>query len=78
MSRKKRKKDWASETDKLYDFLIELDITEDKVTRFSEYHIRIFGRRKVDVWAGSKKYYVLGSIGAKTYESLQELKEFII
>lgn len=58
MSRKKRKKDWASETDKLYDFLIELDITEDKVTRFSEYHIRIFGRRKVEDMTKFRKLLV--------------------
>ena len=80
MSWKKRKpkKDWKGENDKLFDFLIDLELEEHQVHQFSEYHVRIFGRRKVDVWSASKKFYVLGSPSSKTYESLEELKEYIL
>ena len=76
--KRKPKKDWVGEKDKLFDFLIDLDFEENKVVQYSEYHTRIFGRKVVDVWAGSKKYFVRGSIGSKEYESLEELKEYLV
>lgn len=75
---KKKFKDWAGEKDKLFDFLVDLDLEEHQVVQYSEYHTRIFGRRVVDVWAGSKKYFIRGTNSSKTYTDLEELKEFIV
>ena len=77
MARKKFK-DWKGATSELLDFLIDCELEEHQVIQYSEYHVRVFGRRKVDIWCGSKKYYVLGSPSSKTYNSLEELKEYIL
>lgn len=77
-NKRKPKKDWKGETDKLFNFLIDLDLLENQVIQFSEYHIRVLGKRKIDIWCASKKYYILGSSSSKTYELLEELKEYIV
>lgn len=74
MKKEKKQKLWKEETDKLMEFLYENEL-ESKFKQFSPYHIRILD--KIDVWSGSKKYYVRGSSGSRSYNDIQELKEII-
>lgn len=76
--KRKNPKDWKGEEDRLYNFLMDIEIKEEQVKKYTQYHIRIFGRRIVDVWAGSKKYFVRGSSGSRQYNNPEELKEFIV
>lgn len=75
---KKKKKDWDGEEEKLSDFLECIGIEDTQVKKYSPYHIRVLGKRTVDIWCGSKKYYVLGSASSKEYKTLFELEEYLV
>lgn len=74
MKKKKQQKPWKEETEKLMNFIYENELEND-FQQFSPYHFRILGN--LDVWAGSKKYYVHNSGGSCFYENVDELKEVI-
>jgi len=50
-----------------------------RIEQYSKYHFRIFTKSKdtVDVWPVRKKYYGRGMNGSKTYDSIDEIIEFL-
>lgn len=72
--KKRKPKPWKEESEKLMNFLCENDL-EKEVHQFSPYHFRI--KERLDVWPGSKKYYVRGTSGSQSYGSVQEIGEIL-
>lgn len=68
----RKQKPWSEESSKLSDFINENDI---KFKQFSEYHFRLMN--KIDVWPGSKKYWIIGTVGSKDYKNINELKQYL-
>jgi hypothetical protein len=75
---KRKHKDWNGETTKLSEFLDSIGILEEQVVQFNEYHIRVLGKETIDIWAGTKKFLVLGSTHSNSYKNLNELKEYLV
>ena len=78
MSRRKRpQKPWAEETAKLEEWLYENELY-DQSAQLSPYHWRIKTiKATIDVWAGSKKFYIKGTGGSTTYQDINELKKYL-
>jgi hypothetical protein len=72
--KRKSKKDWDYETERLCNFLDENDLDRE-FEQFSQYHFRIRG--KVDVWPGSRKFWVVGMKGSSVYQNPKELLPYI-
>ena len=79
MSRKKGilKGIWERETKKLETFLYENELYEN-AEQFSPFHFRIKGKQTVDIWAGSRKYFIHGMARSAIYGDLNELKDYLI
>ena len=58
------------ETKKLMDFLYENEL-DSSFQQFSTYHFRILDR--LDVWPGSKKYWLIGTKSSNFYEHVDYL-----
>ena len=75
--RKKKAERWTIGNSEFENWMYENSL-EDKVVQFSQYHWRIKTQKAtVDVWAGSKKYWIHGTSGSRAYKTLQELKQYI-
>lgn len=68
---------WQKETQELENFLYENDLYE-RAEQFSPYHFRVIGKMTVDIWAGSKKYFIHGMSGSACYDKINELKKYLI
>lgn len=77
MSRKKPKP-WVEETEKLEKFIYENGL-ENNTTQLSPYHFRIKTlKATIDIWAGSKKFFIKGTGGATEYKTPSELKKYLL
>lgn len=77
MSKKKSKIDWKKANEELETWMYENGL-EEKMEQFGEYHWRITTYKvQIDIWHGSKKYWVHGTGGSRYYQSLDELKKYL-
>lgn len=73
MSRRKNKP-WDAETEKLEQFCYENDL-EQELVQFSKYHFRL--KNKIDIWPGSKKFWIIGKRGSENYQDINEIKKHL-
>lgn len=51
---------------------------EDNTKQYSQYHWRITTIKAIiDIWPGSKKFWIHGTGGSATYDILDEIKPFL-